>query len=436
LLTAIAFFSLVLPCAAQVTSKSLTPMAPIPAGAQFDTAGHLDVQQATRAYLKEIPADKKEASDKYFEGGYWLVLWDALYSIAVLLLLLFSGVSVKMRNLAERVTRFRWIHVWIYFAQFSVVTFVLGLPLTIYEGFYREHIYQQSHQPFAGWMRDQMVSLAVGVVLGGVLVAVLYWVVRRAPRTWHLWATAVFIVFVAFAALIGPVYLAPLFNTYQPVQNPAVTVPVLKMAHANGIPVDKLVEVDASKQTTNVSANVSGLFGTTRITLNDNLLNTSSLSEIEAVTGHEMGHYVLHHVLKSLFPSALLFFVFFSLLRWWLESMQRRRGQRWGTRGIDDVALLPAALLAITVLMLLATPITNTMTRSQEAEADMYGINASRQPDGFAMSMLKLGQYRKMEPGPVEEFIFFDHPSGRTRITEAMQWKAQNFQTVKECEGY
>ena len=215
-----------------------------------------------------------------------------------------------------------------------------------------------------------------------------------------------------------------------------MTVPVLKMAHANGIPVDKLVENNASKQTTNVSANVSGLFGTTRITLNDNLLNTASLPEIEAVTGHEMGHYVLHHVIKFLIEYAVLFFVLFSMLRWWLESMQRRRGGNWGTRGIDDLALFPAATMAITVLLLLATPITNTMTRSQEAEADMYGINASRQPDGFAEAMLKLGQYRKMEPGPAEEFIFFDHPSGRTRIIEAMRWKAQNLQTMKQCEGY
>ena len=134
-------------------------MAPVPVGAQFDRNGYLDVQAATRAYLDEIPADKKAASDKYFEGKYWLILWDALYSIAVLLILLFSGLSAKMRDLAERVTRFRWLHAWMYFAGFSTATFVLGLPLTIFESFYREHIYQQSHQPFVGWLRDSLVAL-------------------------------------------------------------------------------------------------------------------------------------------------------------------------------------------------------------------------------------------------------------------------------------
>ena len=421
-----------LPCGAQ----TLTPMSPVPAGAQADANGRLDPDVATRAYLDEIPADKRAASNQYFEGKYWLTLWDAVYSIVMMLLLLYSRVSVKMRDLAERVTRFRWVHAWIYFAEFSLVTYVLGLPLAVYEGFYREHIYQQSHQAFAGWMRDQLVGLAVGVVLGGVFVAVLYALVRRLPRTWHIWGTVASVAFLAFAALIGPVYLAPLFNTYKPVANAAVTVPVLKMAHANGIPVNKVVEVDASKQTTNVSANVSGLFGTTRITLNDNLLNTASLPEIEAVTGHEMGHYVLNHIVKSIVENAVLFLVFFSVLKAWLESMQRRRGARWGTRGVDDVALLPAAVMAITVLALLATPITNTLVRTQEAEADMFGLNASRQPDGFAQAMLKLAQYRKMEPGPWEERIFFDHPSGRTRIGAAMRWKAENARVVKECEGY
>jgi len=423
-------------CEAQARVDGLVAMAPVPAGAQSDANGHLDAERATRAYLDEIAPDKRAASNRYFEGKYWLTLWDALYAIGMFLLLLYSGLSVRMRDMAERVTRFRWVHTWVYFAMFSIVIFLLGFPLAVYEGFYREHIYEQSHQAFAGWMRDQTVGLVLSIVLAGLLVAALYRLVQRLPRTWHLWGTAVTIVFLAFGALIGPVYIAPLFNTYKPVQNQAVTVPVLKMAHANGIPVDKVVESDASRQTTNVSANVSGLFGTTRITLNDNLLRTSSLPEIEAVTGHEMGHYVLNHIVKSIVENTVLFFVFFVLLRAWMESMQRRHGARWGTRGIDDVALLPAAALAITVLGLLATPITNTMVRTQEYEADMYGLNASRQPDGFAQAMLKLGQYRKMEPGPMEEAIFFDHPSGRTRIGAAMRWKSENVKLIEEGATY
>jgi STE24 endopeptidase len=414
----------------------LVKLGAIPAGAQFDATGHLDAEKATRAYLDTIPADKRISSNKYFEGKYWLLLWDALFSIFVMLILLFTGLSRRMRDLAVKCTRFQWLQAWIYFAQFTILTTVVGFPLALWEGFYREHMYGQSDQAIAGWLRDQLVGAEVGLVLGGVVVATLYSVVRRLPRTWHIWGSVVTIVFMMALLMLAPIYLLPLFNAYTPLNDSRVTVPILKMAHANGIGVDKLYEVDASKQTTQVSANVSGLFGSTRITLNDNLLHQASLEEIETVTGHEMGHYVLHHIPKMVGDLAILIFLYFALLKWWVGGMQNRWGVRWGTNGIADLALLPAVVMAFTVMSLLSSPITNTLTRTQEFEADMYGLNAARQPDGEAQIDLKLGQYRKMEPGPVEEFLFFDHPSGYVRIRAAMLWKSENEHIVSENGAY
>jgi STE24 endopeptidase len=353
-----------------------------------------------------------------------------------MLLLLFTGASAKMRDLATRATRFKWLQAWIYFSEFSVVTAVVSFPWSYYQGFYREHIYNQSHQAFGGWVRDLLVGSVVGLIFGGIAVATLYAAVRRLPNSWHVWGSVIVIGFLVVGNMIGPVYIAPLFNTYTPLNYPEVTVPVLKMAHANGIAVDKLYEVDASRQTTQVSANVSGMFGTTQIRLNDNLLHQASLEEIEDVAGHEMGHYVLNHIVKSLCQFAILIFVTFALLRVWMMSMQRRRGSRWGTEGVADVALFPAAVLAFTVIGLLTTPVTNTIVRTQEYEADLYGLNAAREPDGSAQIDLKLGQYRKLEPGPVEEFLFFDHPSGYVRIHAAMLWKSENARTLKSAAGY
>ncbi len=402
------------------------PLGPIPAAAQFDAAGRLDPERATRAYLDTIPLDKRRASDKYFEGGYWLTLWDALYAIGVMLLLLYSGVSARLRDFAVRRTRLVWLQATIYVVPFLLLFTALEAPMTWYEGFYREHLYQQTHQSLGGWLHDQAIGLAVGVVLGALLVTGLYAIARRLPRSWHLWGAAAVCVFSAFLAMIAPVYLAPLLNTYSRIQDTAVVTPLLKMAQANGIPVDAIYQVDASKQSTHVSANVSGLLSTTRITLNDNLLRTCSLEEIEDTTGHEMGHYVLNHIYKGLIETVVVVFVMFMVLRVWLESLQRRHGARWGTTGVFDPALLPGVVMIVTVLGLLLTPVTNTMTRTQEREADLFGLNASRQPDGSAQVDLKLGQYRKLDPGPVEEFIFYDHPSGHTRIKDAMDWKSEN----------
>jgi STE24 endopeptidase len=167
-------------------------------------------------------------------------------------------------------------------------------------------------------------------------------------------------------------------------------------------------------------------FGTTRITLNDNLLNRSSLASIEAVMGHEMGHYVLNHVYKMLVFMSVLVVLIMSALRWSLDHLLARFGARWGISGPGDLAVLPLAVALISACSLVATPITNTLVRTQEIEADVFGLNAAREPDGFAEAALQLSEYRKMEPSPIEEFIFFDHPSGATRIRTAMRWKAEN----------
>jgi len=402
------------------------PLGPVPAEAEFDASGHLDPERATRAYLDTIPADKRLASNKYFEGGYWLTLWDALWTIAISLFFLYSGLSARLRDFAAARTRHVWLQISIYFVPFFLLFVLLTFPLTWYEGFYREHLYQQSHQSLGGWLHDQLLGIALGLVFASILVTILYVVARRLPRTWHIWGAAVVCFFSAVLQVIFPVYLAPLFNTYSRIQDVAVVTPLLSMARANGIPVDAIYQVDASRQSTKVSANVSGLLGTTRITLNDNLLRTCSLQEIEETTGHEMGHYVLNHIYKGLLEACVVIFLVFVVLRVWLESMQRRHGARWRTTSIYDPALLPAVIMILTVIGLLLTPVTNTMTRAMEREADIFGLNAARQPDATAQVDLKLGQYRKLDPGPVEEFIFFDHPSGHTRILDAMNWKSQN----------
>jgi len=184
--------------------------------------------------------------------------------------------------------------------------------------------------------------------------------------------------------------------------------------------------VDASRQTTRVSANVSGILGTTRVALNDNLLNQCTLPEIRAVMAHEMGHYVLNHGAKLLTYLAIFIFVGCALACLLFDIAVKHWGKKWCVRGITDPAGLPLLALIFSSLLFLATPLLNTVVRVTEREADAFGINTSREPDGMAKVTLKLGAYRKLDPTPLEEFIFYDHPSGRARIRMAMDWKAAN----------
>jgi STE24 endopeptidase len=396
-------------------------LAPAPAA-----PGAFDVKAATDAYLAKMTPDQKARSDAYFEGGYWLQLWDFLCGAAIALLLLGLRWSAKMRDLAERVSRFKAVHAILYWTQYIVVATLLGFPLAVYEGYFREHQYGLATQTFGPWLGDQAKGLMVGIVGGGILVTALFAIVRKLGRSWWLWGAGVTSVFFALGGMIAPVFIFPLFNTYTKLGDPKVRDPILSMARANGIAASDVYQVDASRQSTRASANVSGFGSTMRITLNDNLLKRSTPEEVKAVMGHEMGHYVLNHVYNGTFFFAVFFVATFAFLRSSLEWAIGRWGARWDVRGVTDLAVLPLAVLLMSAFIFVMTPVLNTFVRTQEFEADMYGINASGQPDGFAEAMLKLGEYRKMDPTPLEEFLFYDHPSGRTRITAAMRWKAEH----------
>ena len=406
---------------AQTSDTDLTAGSGSAAAAQpFDVKGAVD------AYLASVPAAQRARSDAYFEGGYWLLLWDFLSIVLVMWILLRFRWSVRMRDLAERATRFKPLQTALYGVQFGLVVWVTTFPLTVYEGYVREHQYGLSNQSFGQWMRDQVVGLGVTVVLGAILLVILFGVVRRLGKNWWLWGSAVALIFLAFVVLIAPVFISPLFNKFTKLEDPRYKGPILSLARANGIPATEVYVFDASRQSDRVSANVSGFAGTTRISLNDNLLKRCSLPGIESTMGHEMGHYVLNHQFKGLVFTGVEMVLMFALLNWALNAGLARWGVNWGIRGMTDLAVVPFAALLLTIFSFVLTPVDNTITRTMEYEADMYGINAGQQPDGEAEVDLLLGEYRKLDPGPIEEFIFFDHPSGRTRITAAMRWKAEH----------
>jgi STE24 endopeptidase len=403
--------------AAQAAQETAPPQA---------VATPFDPEAATAAYLGTLDKAKRARSDAYFEGGYWLILWSFLYGLGVAWLLLGTGLSARMRDLAERTARWQPLATFLYALQYILVSFVLGFPLSLYADFFREHQYGLATQGFPAWMLDQLKGLGVGLVLGGLALTALYGVLRKAPRTWWLWGAIVSILFATVTAALAPVFIEPLFNRYSELRDPALRGPILSLARANGIPAEHVYVVDASRQSNRVSANVAGALGTTRIALNDNLLKRVSPAGIQAVMGHEMGHYVLNHVYKGLFYFGVVLVAGFAFLRFGFDRALARWGARWGVRGVSDPAGLPLLAVLLSTFFFVLTPLNNTMIRTDEAEADIFGLNAARQPDGFAEVSMILSEYRKLEPGPLEEWIFFDHPSGRNRIRMAMRWKAEH----------
>lgn len=405
-------------------ARDLPPGLQIPAAAR--PGPDFDVERATAAYLDLLSPEQRASSDAYFEGGYWLRLWGFVYGLGIAAVFLLTGLSPRLRDFARRRSARPWLQTALYAVLWLLAGFVLGLPLSIYADFVREHQYGLATQGFGAWFGDELKGLAVGLVLMPWIIALLYAAVRRAGARWWLWASGGAFLFILFAMMLAPVFVAPLFNDYQPLRAGAMREAVLSLARANGVPTTNVVEFDASRQTTRISANVAGFLGTTRVALNDNLIEKTSLPEIKAVMGHEMGHYVLNHGLRLTIYLTLVLGLGFWFVHRVFDWTLARWGARLGLEGRGDPAALPLALAILSLFFLLATPLTNSIVREAEAEADMFGLDAAREPHGFAMAAMRLSAYRKIQPGALEEILFYDHPSGYQRVRAAMRWFREN----------
>ena len=395
-------------------------------GLTFAVAASFDPEVATQAYLATLKGAARAKSDAYFEGGYWLLLWGTLVSALADLVLLRTGLSARFRDWAERTTKRRFIQSMLYGIPYVLVSAIIVLPWSIYTGYFREKQYDLLSQSFAAWSGEQAISLGINMVAFSVVIALVMNGIRRSPKRWWLWGTGIAGLLVAFSFMISPVFISPLFNTYTELTPGPVRDRIEGMAKSRGIPADHIYVFDQSKQHRRISANVSGLGPTIRISLNDNLLKRTTLPETAAVMGHEMGHYVLNHGLKLAVEFGLIFGFCFWIASLIVPGLVARWGAAWGLRGIDDVAAWPVYSLVITILILAMTPVKNTIVRSHESEADIFGLDVAREPDGFAQAAMQLSEYRKLEPGAAEEFLFYDHPSGRTRVRMSMDWKARH----------
>jgi STE24 endopeptidase len=364
-------------------------------------------------------------SDAYFEGGYWLQLWGFVAAVLADLAILQLGWARSLSARVQGITQRKWLQSFLFALPYFLLSALLVMPLTIYAEFLRERQFGLLNQSFGAWAGEAAMTLAINALFAALLFIGIHAAIRRSPRDWWALGTGVTVAGLALFITIAPVYVQPLFNDYTPLPDGEVRTAVLSMARANGVPADNVYLVDASRQSDRISANVSGLFGTTRIALNDNLMK-QPVDEIRAVMAHELGHYVLNHVWKLLISFSLLTALVFLLISRMLPWLLDRFGAGWGVTSLDDPAILPVAMLILSFIGLLLTPISNSIVRTQEIEADRFGLNVARAPEAFASVAMKLSQYRKVEPGAIEEVLFFDHPSGHTRVLTAMRWKAEH----------
>ena len=380
-----------------------------------------DVEAATAAYIDGLGEEALAQAAAYTTGNQWLMLWGLLISAMVTLIIIRTGWLTKTDDKLSK--RGFIIRVFSISAVYLVVSEVLEMPWSVFSGWWRETEYGRTSQPLMDFLSQGLLALAISALLFSLFMVAIYAFIQKAKRLWWLWGGTLSGVCVAVLMVVGPPYIAPLFNDYQPVPPGEVRDAVEAMAINAGIPTDRIFMYDGSRQSNNFTANVAGIGGAARIAISDVALDEATLDEVKAVTGHEIGHYKLGHVWDGVFLTIVIVMASFFIADKAFNAVARLFGAQ---EDIGDPTTLPVLLFLVGVIGIVTQPMSNTLSRMNETEADHYSYEMVDLPDGMASALVKTAEYRNPRPGKLEEWLFYTHPSVEQRVRAAMEWKASH----------
>ena len=377
------------------------------------------VEAATARYIDSLgPAALQKAHD-YTVGKEWMLLWAVVVAAVVTWLIVRSGILDRLD--AKIGEKRRNLRVFVIGLFYFIVSTVLTLPWTIYADYFREKAYGRTSQPIGDWLGQAALATAITSLVGSLFMLGVYWLIRRTGKRWWIWSGGLTAVALAFILLLSPVLVEPLFNKYEPVPKGQVRDAVVSMAQRAGIPPDKVFMFNGSRQSNNFTANAGGVGSTARVAISDVAFKNASLDEVRAVTGHEIGHYVLKHRWWGILFYAIAAIVLF----WNADRTFPRFARAFGsTASLPDPRGMPVLLFMVSLFGLLSLPIFNAFSRTLETQADAYSLRTENRPDALSTALVKTAEYRYPRPGKLEEIIFYDHPSVERRVRTAMEWKA------------
>jgi STE24 endopeptidase len=344
--------------------------------------------------------EPSEKAVKYYNSGNILWFVDLFWGLLIPVLFLFTGFSAKIRNWAQKIGKKWFFVIGIYLIIFTILTFIINLPLGYYEEFLRQHAYGLSNQTFGKWFGDSLKSLIVGLVVGFLFLWIPYILLKKSPKRWWLYVSILAVPFLFLSIIISPIWIDPLFNDFGPMKDKALEGKILALADKAGIEGSRVFEVNKSVDTKAVNAYVTGFMETKRIVLWDNIIAKLNERELLFVMGHEMGHYVLGHVWKTiLFLSGLILVTLYAAYRV-AGGIINKFKDRFGFDRLSDIASLPLIMLLTGVFMFVVTPIIMAYSRNHELEADRFGLEITKDNHYAATAFVKLQQENLGNPRP------------------------------------
>src|SRR6266436_4023334 len=375
---------------------------------------------AATAAIVPSPSDSPDAR-RYNRIRRWLGIADFVLGLIMMVALLVTGWSGTLRDVAYKASFQHYgLALFLYVLMLMLLGKVMGLGLDYY-GFRLEHRYQLSNLRPRAWILDEMKGFIVGVILGGIVAELLYFIMRQVPQHWWLIAWAVFLGLFVLLAQLAPVVLFPIFYKFAPLENEELKERLVRLGERAGTRVRGVYQWKLSEKSKKANAALTGLGNTRRIILADTLLANYSTDEIEAVLAHELGHHVHRHIFKSILVQAGMTFVGF----WAANLVLHYAVDRLHVfETLSDFANLPLLLLVATTLSFLVLPVLNAYSRFNERQADLYAFRSIATVTPFISAMNKLAEQNLAERSPSKwvEWLFHSHPAISRRVAAAETW--------------
>lgn len=386
-----------------------------------------DTSKQISSPVGQTEADKKERLEKairYQKAKHTLFFLDQGYTLILLVLFLFVGISAYLRRQIEKFTRKRFWVVAFYTILFLILAFVFGFPSSYY-GYSLEQKFGLSNQNFSQWFGEQLKGLLVIAIIAILVVEGVYLALKKSPRRWWIYVSVVFVLFTVVLVNLAPVLIMPLFNKFTPLPKGELRDKLIALSQKANVPVEDIFTMDMSKQTKEANAMFTGMGNTKRIVLGDNLANEYTPDEIEVVIAHEMGHNLLHHVWKMILFSSIITAIGFLIIHLCAGGIISKYRDRLKIENMADVASLPLFFLIFSIYGIITMPVMPTYSRHMEKQADKFALDITHNKEAFisAMSKLAYDNLSDPNPSPVIEFLLYDHPPISKRIKFAEEYK-------------
>ncbi|MBC2582510.1 M48 family metallopeptidase [Clostridium sp. DJ247] len=369
------------------------------------------------------PPTEKAIEYQHKKVALWIT--NLVLSIGIPAIFLFSRFSANIRNWAQRRSKRAFITIILYFIVYSTITTIISLPIDYYSSFVLKHAYGLSNQTFLKWFEDILKNFILYTAAASIFIFLLYTLIKISPRRWWLYLGLMLIPIIFFLTFVSPVYIDPIFNKYERLQDKNLETMIYKQIDKTNIKNCQVFQVNKSVDTKEMNAYMTGVLNTKRIVLWDNTIKNLTYGEVLGIVAHEMGHYIMGHVWKAIIiagvGSILVFYFINKSALWMLEKSQGI----FGFNKLQDIASIPMLILLLNIFMFVVTPVSNAYSRYTEREADRFELELTKNNDAAVSSTIKLHENSLVlpTPGVIYKLWNYDHPTFEERVEFAKNYK-------------